>query len=95
MDKNALCQSDCSIFTKMKSQEQINQIAWFFAYWYQFKKIKFSSMFWVGMVKNASSQSGYETLKFSITQEWALEINWFLHDATNSGKLKVSSMIFG
>ena len=46
-------------------------------------------------VLGGNGQSGYETLKFSITQEWALEINWFLHDATNSGKLKVSSMIFG
>ena len=75
MDQNALCQSDCSIFKWMKSPKQINKIAWFFACWYQFKNIKFwSTVFLIGVAKNACGQSGYE---LSISQEWTVEINWF------------------
>ena len=59
----------------MKSPKQINKIAWFFACWYQFKNIKFwSTVFLIGVAKNACGQSGYE---LSISQEWTVEINWF------------------
>ena len=37
---NFLCQSDCSIYKIMISLEQINEIAWFFAFWHQLKKTK-------------------------------------------------------
>ena len=78
MGQNAVCQSDCSVFKWTKSLEQINEIAWFFACWYQFKKNKFWSItFLVGMAKNECGQSGYETLKLNVSQEWTVEINWF------------------
>ena len=78
MGQNALCQSDCTIYKITKSPEQINKIAWFSACWDQFKKIKFWSMiFLVGMVKNGCGQSGYETLKLNVSQEWTVGINWF------------------
>ena len=47
------------------------------------------------MVKNDCGQSGYKTLKLNVFQEWTVGINWFFHDATNSGKLKVASITFG
>ena len=101
MGQNALCQSDCSIFKRTKSPEEINKIAWFFAC----QEMKFwSIIFWLEMAKNGCSQSGYETLKLNVSQEWTVEINvsqectvginWFLHDATDSGKFKVDSIIF-
>ena len=78
MGQNSLSQSDCSIFKWTKSPEQINEIALFFACWYQFKKEK---IWWinfpVGMTKNGCGQSGYETLKLKVTQEWTVGKNWF------------------
>ena len=53
---------------------QKNEAAWFFAYWDQFKKIRFwSIIFWVGMVKNGCGHSSYETLKLNISQEWIVD----------------------
>ena len=76
--QNALCQSDCSIFKRTKSPEQINEITWYFACWYQFKKIKFwLIIFWVEMVENVCGQSGYETLKLNVSQQWKFGTNWF------------------
>ena len=48
------------------------------------------------MVKNGCGQSGHQTLKLTGSQEWIM-IEWtdILHAGTNSGKLKVISMIFG
>ena len=72
MGQNALCWSDC----RTKSPEQMNEIAWFFACWDQFKKIKFwSTVFWVGVVKNGFGQSGYKILKLNVSQEWIVRIN--------------------
>ena len=74
----SLWQSDCSIFKWMKSPEQINDIASFFACWYQFKKIKFSLItFLLRMAKNGCGQSGYKPLKLNVSREWAVERNWF------------------
>ena len=57
---------------------QKNEAAWFFAYWDQFKKIRFWSIsFWVGMVKIGCGQSSYETLKLNVSQEWIVGLNWF------------------
>ena len=60
-----------------KIPEQINEIAWFFACWYQFRKIKFwLTIFWMGIAKNWCDQSGYETLKLNEDRfEWNLK-NW-------------------
>ena len=62
----------------MKSPEQINETAWFFACWEQLKNNNFwPIIFLVGMVKNACRQSGYKTRKLNVSQEWILGINWF------------------
>ena len=39
--------------------------------------------------------SGPVTLKLTVSQKWADEINWFFHADTNSGKLEFDSMVFG
>ena len=58
-------------------------------------KLKFDQkVFWVDMVRN--DQFGHRTLKLTVSQEWADEINWFFLEAgANLGKLKVVSVIFG
>ena len=49
----------------------------------------------MGIAKNEFGQSGYKTLKLTLSQKWADGINWlFLHTDTNSWKLKIYSMIF-
>ena len=45
------------------------------------------------MVKKGCGQSSYKNLKLNVPQEWIVGINWFF--ATNLGKLKVASMVFG
>ena len=65
MSQTVLSQTDCWIFSLIISPEQINKIAWFYACWYKFTKIRsWSKKFWVDMVKNRHSLSGHRT------QEW-------------------------
>ena len=44
----------------------------------------------MGIGKNGCDQSGHRTLKLTVSG-----ILFFLHAGTNSGRLKVGSMIFG
>ena len=46
------------------------------------------------MVKNGSDQSGYGTVKLTISQKWTDGSNSFLHAGANLGKPKINSMIF-
>ena len=48
---------------------------------------------WVWLVW--SWEPGHGTLKLTVSQNWADGINWFFHSGTNSGKLKVDSVIYG
>ena len=49
-----------------------------FVRWYKFWKIEsWSKIFWLGMVKNECGQSGLWILKLTVSQEWAVGINWF------------------
>ena len=50
----ALGQSDCRIFTLAISQEQIDELAWVFSWWYEFRKCKS----WVNIVKNVFFKKG-------------------------------------
>ena len=50
--------------------------------------------FWVGMVKNGCGQSDNRTLKFTISEEWAGRINWFLAWWYRFTKIKSRSKIF-
>ena len=78
MDQNVLFQSDCSIYKRTKSLKQMNEIAWFFACWEQFKEIKFWLItFGVRMVRYGCGQPGYKALKLNVSQEWIVKINWF------------------
>ena len=46
------------------SQEWIDEMSWFFACWYKFRKAKsYFNNYWVGMVKNEQGLINYGTLK--------------------------------
>ena len=63
MGQKVLNQPDLRIFWSTIYPEQITN------YW--------SKIFWVGMVWNGCDQSGYRTLKLTISQEGIDGINWF------------------
>ena len=49
----------------------------------------------MGMAKERCGQSSYEILKLNVSKERTVGIlTDFLHDAPNSGKLKVASITF-
>ena len=53
------------------SQEGINWLNWFFAYWQKFRKTKSDSIInWRGVVKHGHDFLGQGTLKSAISQEW-------------------------
>ena len=91
MVKNGCGQSYDGTLKLTVSEEWTDGINWVFACWYRFLKIKrWSNFFWVGVVKNGCGQSSYGNLKLG-----ASSILVFFHVGTNSGKLKVNTMIFG
>ena len=48
------------------------------------------------MLKSGCEQSGFWTLKLTVSQKLTEKINcFFWHADTNSGKLKLDSVIFG
>ena len=49
----------------------------------------------VGLVKNGFDHSGLRTLKLVVSQKRIKGINWFLVCYKNSGKPKVTLIIFG
>ena len=65
------------------SQEQIDELSWFFACWYKFRKAKSYFNYWMGLVKNRQDVFGQKTLKSSVPWEWFDEfswlIEWYLH----------------
>ena len=74
--KSSVNQLDCRIFKSTIFSEQIDKII-FFACCYKFTKIKSpSKSFCLGMVINVCGQSGLWTLRWTVSQEWADEINW-------------------
>ena len=67
MGQNALGQADYRIFKSNRSLEQTDEIAWFFACWYKFTKIK-------SWVKNFGVQKGLwllwsKDLKLAVSQD--------------------------
>ena len=75
---------------KLTVSEEWTDGIWFFASWYIIAKLKADQNFcgWA-FVKNESGQSGHGTLKLTVSQKWTF------HVGSNSGKLKVDSVIFG
>ena len=68
MGQTALCQSDCDIYKRTKSPEQINEIVWFFTCWDPIKKIKILSIiFWVEIEEYGCGQSSYKTQKLNVS----------------------------
>ena len=67
MGQNALSQLDCRIFKWTISLEQNDEIAWFFACWYN---IIFSINFanWMSVIRNLYDHYGDGTLKFVVSQ---------------------------
>ena len=75
MDQNPLAQSDCRTFQSIIYIEN-NEIAWFFACWYEFMNVEsWLKNIEVGVVKNECGFCGNRTLKLAISQEGNNEIN--------------------
>ena len=53
------------------SQEWIDELSWFFACWYKFRKAKsnFDNL-WVGMVENGRGLLVHGIVKSGVSQEW-------------------------
>ena len=69
---------------KSASQEWINELDWFSAFWYKFMKAKsYFNNYWVGLVQNGQGLKDRGTFKPGISHTWFDElsrlIDWFLH----------------
>ena len=74
----------CHIYEKSDSCD----IAWFWACWYKFMKIKsWLKNTWVDMVKNGCDHPGYGALKLAVSREWIDWIKSCFVWRYNSGKL--------
>ena len=84
-------------FLNCLSLEQNYEKTWFFACWYKFREIKswLKNIGVGGVFKNGCGHSGLRTLKLAVSKEGINEINWFLVFGKNSGKPKVTLIIFG
>ena len=48
----------------------------------------------MSLIKNWCGESGHETLKMALSKKWTDGKKLFLYAGTNSGNLKVDSMIY-
>ena len=55
------------------SQEWINEMNWFFAHWYKFRKVK--SYYWVDMVKNGQGLIDHGTLQSGVSDKLFNELS--------------------
>ena len=93
MVKNECGQSSDRSLKFTLSEEWTDGINLFFPCWCRFTKIKsWLKFLGVGGVKNVCCQFGHGTLKWRCLRK---EQTDFLHAGTNSGTLKVISMILG
>ena len=65
------------------SQEWIDELGWFFASWYKFRKAKsYFNNYWVGVVRDGQGLIDHGTLKPFVSHKWFDElcrlIEWFL-----------------
>ena len=76
MAQSVLGQSDCKIFKSTISQEQSDEIAWFFCMLIQILgNKKFVDKVCMCKVKNECSHSGHSNLNFAVSQEEMYGIN--------------------
>ena len=96
MGQNAFSQLDCRIFKSTISPEQIDQITWFFIYWYKFMKIKtFNQIFLGGYGEKWFDQFGHVTQKCTVSQKLTDGINsiftcWYKYRKTLVGVVCIS-----
>ena len=82
--KNEHCLFGLGAVKSALSQKWIDEMGWYFACWYKFRKAKsYSDNYWVGIVKNGWSFIDHGTLKSAVSHKWCDElsrlIEWFLH----------------
>ena len=67
-----LLKNGCGLLGKSAvSQEWIDEMSWFFAYPYKFKKAKnYFNNYWLGMVKNEWSLIDHDTPKSLVSNIW-------------------------
>ena len=66
------------------SQELIDEMSWFFACWYKFRKVNsYFDNYWVGIVKNEWGLIDHRALKSGVSHKWFDELSrlteGFLH----------------
>ena len=76
-------------FRFWNSKERINEMSWFCACWYKFKKAKsYFDNYWVYIVKNEWGLIDHGTLKSGASHKWfdklSRLIEWFLHADSDS-----------
>ena len=70
--------SDCKIFKSAISQEQNDEIVWFFSCQYKFMQMKgWLKFFLVCMVRNGCGHFGHRTLSLTLFQEGVDGMYWF------------------
>ena len=73
--RNGCGQSSHGTLKWTVSQELMDGMNWFFAYWCKFRKAKsYFTDFWVGVVRNGHAPLVRETQK---SAEWVYELSWF------------------
>ena len=78
--KNGHGQSGHGILKLTVSQNWTDEIYWFFACWYKFRKAKsYCNDSRVSVVKNGYDVLDHETLKSAVSEEWVYEWADFLN----------------
>ena len=76
--KNMCCFLGHGTVKSAVSQEWIDELSWFWTWWYNFRKNKsYFNKFYVGVVKTWCGLLVHETLKSAISGEWIDELSWF------------------
>ena len=58
------------------SQKWIDEMSWFFACWYQFRKAKSCfNTYWVSVVRNGWGLIDYGTLESNVSHKWFDELS--------------------
>ena len=84
-----MVESGCDLFDletqkSALSQEWIDEMSWFFGYWYKFTKVNsYFDIYWVGIVKNGWGLIDRRILESGVSHKWFDELRrlseWFLH----------------
>ena len=76
MVKNGRGIFDLGALKSALSQEWIDEMGWFFARWYKFRKVNsYFDNFWVGIVKTERDHIYHRALKSGFSHKWADWLN--------------------